>query len=205
MQQRARAHPPLAEDGGDLDHGVDVVARVEKGEALRQHGQQDHAHGPDVDLGRLRRAFEQDFGRAEAAGAGAVGAARGPRVVLGEGGDGGGVLCGVGVFDLGAAPRRGLGADAVGRVGALALGEAEVDEHALLAVDVVEEVGGLDVAVDDAGFVHGFEGGEERGQVGLHVARVHAAEVLTEVLVLVVGKDGDDLVLVAEGGDEGAY
>ena len=204
MQQGAGAHAPFAEDGRDLDHGVDVVARVEEGEALREHGQQDDAGGPDVDLARLRGALEQDLGGAEAAGAGAVGAARGPGVILGVGGHGG-VLGRVRVFDLQAAPRGRLGADAVGSVGALALRKTEVDEHAPLAVDVIQEVGRLDVPVHDAFPVHGVEGGEEGGEVGLHVPGVHPAEVLAEVLVLVVGEDGDDLVLVAEGGNEGAY
>ena len=71
----AGLHALLAEDAGDLDHGVDVVGRVEEGEAARQQGQQDHARGPDVDLGGLRRAFEEDFGGAEAAGSGSVGPA----------------------------------------------------------------------------------------------------------------------------------
>ena len=75
----------------------------------------------------------------------------------------------------------------------------------MLSLDIVEEISGLDVAVDDAFVVDGFEGGEEGVQVDAHVVGGHAAEVFAEVLVLVVGKDGEDLVLVPESGDQGAY
>ena len=82
MHGGAHLHAFPAEDAGDLDHGVDVVGGVEEGEAARQEGQQDDAGGPDVDLGGLRGAFEEDFWGAEAAGAGAVGAAGGAGVVF---------------------------------------------------------------------------------------------------------------------------
>lgn len=75
-------HAAPAEDAGDLDHGVDVVGRVEEGEAAGEDGEEDDAGGPDVDLGRLGGAFEEDFGGAEAPGAGSVGPFGGPGVLF---------------------------------------------------------------------------------------------------------------------------
>ena len=110
--------------------------------------------------GRLIRAFEEDFWRAEAPCAGAVGTPRGTRVVLGVarcGRLGERAVC----LDLGAARGRTGAADAREAVGAFALGEAEVHEDASPAVDVVEEVCGLDVSVEDAMLVHGCQRREE--------------------------------------------
>ena len=120
MQQAGRLQAPVAEDAGELEHGVDVVGRVEEGEAAGEHGEEDDAGGPDVDGGPLGGALEEDFGGAEAAGAGAVGAARGPGVVFGVRGRGA-VQADVGVFDLVDACAGGVLADAVSGVGAFAL------------------------------------------------------------------------------------
>ena len=186
----------------DLDEGLDVVGAVEEGEALAEDGEQDDARGPDVDLGRLLGALEEHLWRAEAPSAGAVGAPRGPGVGLGV------ALLGprlAGDARLGAAAADGgaLVAEAGPRLGALALGEAKVDEHAAPAGRLVEEVGGLDVAVEDAVLVDGLEGGEEGAQVDGRVPDGHVAEVVAEIGVAEVREDGDDLVGVAEGGDEG--
>lgn len=83
VQLRASLHALLPEDGGDLDDRVDIVRRVEKGEALAQDGEEDDAGGPDVDFGRLSGAFEENFGGAKTSCAGSVGPARGPLVVFG--------------------------------------------------------------------------------------------------------------------------
>ncbi len=82
VHRGADLHPLLAEDTGDFNHGVDVVGGVEEREAAGEESQKDHAGRPDVDLGRLRGAFEEDFWGAEAAGSGSVGAAGRSAVVL---------------------------------------------------------------------------------------------------------------------------
>ncbi len=79
-------HALHTENGRDLDDGFDVVSRVEKGETLREDGEEDDASGPNVDFWGLGGAFEEDFWGAEAAGAGAVGAAGGAVVVFGVAG-----------------------------------------------------------------------------------------------------------------------
>lgn len=148
--------------------------------------------------GCLVGAFQQDFRRAEAPRAGAVGAARRPGVVFrvsrcGED-SGGGVELGAVV----GAARAG------GAVGALALGQAKVHQHPAPAADVVQEVRRLDVAVQDAVGVHGGQGGEQRAEVHPHVRHGEVAEVLAEVDVAEVRQHRDHLVLVPEGGDERA-
>ena len=208
MEGRARAHAAFPEDGAKFDEGVNVVGGVEEGEAAGEEGEEDDARGPDVDLGGLGGAFEEDLRGAEAAGSRAIGAAGGAGVVFREA-DGGLVAGGEGFGLLECADREGVevaqaavgggfGAEAALAVGVVGLGEAEVDEDALLARVVVEEVGGFDVAVEDAGFVDAVEGGEEAVEVVSHVADEEVAVVEAEVEMAVVGEDGDDLVEVAE-------
>lgn len=190
MHGGAHLHALLAEDAGDLDHGVDVVGGVEEGEAAGQEGEEDDSRRPDVDLGGLRGAFEEDLGGAEAAGAGPVGAAGGAGVVFrvaGRQADGGGVVVGL----LGGVGERGhvavladvavFEAEAGLPVGALFFREAEVDEDAAPFGVVVEKIGGLDVAVEDAGAVDGVEGGEERVEVMAHVGDEEFTVVEAEV------------------------
>ncbi len=201
----AHLHALPAEDAGHLDHGVDVVGGVEEGEAARQQGQQDHARGPDVDLGGLRRAFEEHFWGAEATGAGPVGAARGPGVVFRvAGGEAGavGLLGGEGEgrhvalsSDVAV-----LEADAGLPVRALLFGEAEVDKDAAPFGVVVQEVGGFDVAVQDPGAVDGVKGREEGVEVVAHVGDEEVAVVEAEVEVAEVGQHGYYLVQMSEGG-----
>lgn len=83
MQQGTISHLLLPEDRSDLNQRVDVVCGIEKGETLAEDGEQDDADRPDVDLGRLRRAFQEHLGSPEPSGAGSVGTAGGPLVVLG--------------------------------------------------------------------------------------------------------------------------
>ena len=73
------------------------------------------------------------------------------------------------------------------RVGALALGKAEVDKDAASMCGRVEEVGGLDVAMQDIMVVDGFEGCKEAVEVVSHVGYGEVAEVFSEVAVLKVG------------------
>jgi hypothetical protein len=82
---------------------------------------------------------------------------------------------------------------------ALLFGEAEVDEDAAAFRVVVEEVGGFDIAVEDAGAVDGMKRGEEGVKVVAHVGDEEVAVVEAEVEVAEVGEDGYDLVKMAEG------
>jgi len=82
---------------------------------------------------------------------------------------------------------------------ALFFGEAEVDEDASPFGMVVEEIGGFDVAMEDAGAVDGVEGREERVEVVTHVGDEEVAVVKAEVEVAKVREDGYDLIEVSEG------
>lgn len=197
-------HPPGAKDGGNLNHGLDVVGAVEEGEAAGHDGEEDDAGGPDVELGGLLGALEQDLGGTEATSSCTVGTAGGTGVVLWiavmratVGKDG--------FFDPGTADVHIIMAEAWLGVDTFPLGKAKVDENATTGSGVVEEIGGLDIAVDDVCVVGKLQGGEETAQIDGHVGGVHAAEVVTEIIVAKVGKDGDDLVGAAEGGDEGTH
>ena len=87
---------------------------------------------------------------------------------------------------------------------ALLLRQTKVDEHAVLSGRVVQEVGGLDIPVEDIVLVRALEGREEGPQVDPDVRDGHVAKVRAEVGVAEIREDGDDLVGVAEGRDEGA-
>lgn len=201
VQVRARLHALGAKDGRDLDHGLDVVGRVEEGEAPREDREQDHARRPDVDLGALVGTLEQHLGRPKPARAGAVRAPRGPRVVLRVAVRGPRVGSDAGLHAAFALVGVLLTETRFG-IGAFAFRQPEVDEHAALLVGLVEEVRGLDVAVDDALEMHGGQGLEERAEVDLHLRDRHLTEVLAEVRVPEVGEHGDDLVCRAERRDE---
>lgn len=135
MRPRTHLHALLAEDAGDLDHGVHIVGGVEEGEAASQQGEEDDARGPDVDLGGLRGAFEEHLWGAEATGAGAIGAAGGAVVVFRVAGGEGGAVGLVGskgqgghvAFFAGVAV---LEAEAWLPVCALFFCQTKVDEHA---------------------------------------------------------------------------
>lgn len=88
---------------------------------------------------------------------------------------------------------------------ALSLGETKVDKDSTRLRGIVEEIGRFDVAVNDAFLVYGCECSEQALEVTAHVGNAHVAVVIAEVAVLVVGQHSDDLVLVAEGGDERTY
>lgn len=56
--------------------------------------------------------------------------------------------------------------------------------------------------MDDVSLMNGSEAGEKGFEVGAHLMHLHVFEVVSKVLVLEVGQDGQDLVMVANGGDE---
>ena len=185
---------------------------MEEGEALGKEGEQNDAAGPYVDGGGLLCAFEQHFGGAEAARAGTVGAA-GRAVVCFRvrGRDGRGVVrvlreCArvYGVCDPVLSLGIGEGTCALVPVCALAFGKSKVNEHAPRVFRFIEEVGRLDVAVQNPAVVDGREGREEAVEVRAHAGDGHAAEVVPEVAVLKVGENSDHLVMMPEGSDEGA-
>lgn len=67
---------------------------------------------------------------------------------------------------------------------------------------IVEEVGGLNIAVKNAVTVYGGQSSEETLEVDTHLRHLHTSEVVAEILMLEVRKDGNDLVLTAKGSDE---
>ena len=86
----------------------------------------------------------------------------------------------------------------------LLLGEAEVDEDAASFFVVVEEVGGFDISVEDAGAVDGVEGGEERVEVITHLEDEEVAVVEAEVKVAEIRENSYDLVMMSEGREQRA-
>ena len=87
---------------------------------------------------------------------------------------------------------------------ALLLGEAEVYEDAASFVVVVEEVGGFDISVEDAGAVDGVKGGEERVEIITHLGDEEVAVVEAEVQVAEIRENGYDLVVMSEGREQRA-
>jgi hypothetical protein len=69
---------------------------------------------------------------------------------------------------------------------------------------VIQEVCGFYVAVQDLVLMDCGEGSKETLEIHTHIADFHVAKVVSEITVLEVWQDRDDLVLVTEGGDEGA-
>jgi hypothetical protein len=85
----------------------------------------------------------------------------------------------------------------------LFFGEAEIDEHAASLGVVVEEVCGLDIAVEDAGAVDRVEGGEKRTEVVAHVGDEEVTVIKAEVEVAEVREDGYDLIEMSKSCQEG--
>jgi hypothetical protein len=83
-------------------------------------------------------------------------------------------------------------------------GETKIDEDAALGGRIVEEVGGLDISVEDLVVVYALESSEKLAEVYRDLRNGHVAEVGAEIPVTKVREDGDDLVGVPEGGDQGA-
>lgn len=198
-----QAHPPVSKHVCNLDHGLDVVGRVEEGEPAGHDGEQDHTSGPDVELGGLLCAFEENLGGTEPTCAGAIGPARRAGVVLWVamvrptvGHDG--------LFQALPPDVRLFMAEAGFGVLALPLCEAKVHEDTALCGGVVEEVCGLDVAMYDTVLVNSCQRREERAEVDGHVGYGHVPEIVSEIMVAEVGEDGDDLICASKGSDQGA-
>jgi hypothetical protein len=75
MEKGDLVHAPLSEDGAELDEGVDVIGRVEKGEAAAQQSEKDDAARPHVENARLGSTLEQNLRSTEPTSAGTVGSA----------------------------------------------------------------------------------------------------------------------------------
>lgn len=203
VQLTGQFHSPGPKKRSDLDHGLDVVGAVEEGKTAGEDGEQNDASGPNVKLGGLLGALEEDLGGAEAASACTVGTTRRSCVIFGVAM----VRTAVGehgALEAGATSGGVVMADAWLGVGAFALGEAKVNKHAAAGLGVVEKVGGLDVTVDDACLVGGFQSGEKAAHVDGHVLGSHGAEVVAKVVVAEVREDGDDLIGAAKSGDQRA-
>lgn len=89
-------------------------------------------------------------------------------------------------------------------IGTFSFGETKIDEHAALGGGIIEEVSGLDISVEDLVVVYALESGKELAEVYRDLGNGHVAEVGAEIPVTKVREDGDDLVGVPEGGDQGA-
>jgi hypothetical protein len=83
--------------------------------------------------------------------------------------------------------------------------KAKVDEDSTRQGGIVEEVGRLDIAVDDLLCVYCSQCSEETPEVESHLGDFHVAVVVAEIGMLKVGQHRNDLVQVAEGGDERTY
>lgn len=197
------AHALVAKDGGYLNHGVDVIGRIEEWKASGQDGQQDHAGGPDVNLCGLFCAFEQHLGGTETTCAGAVGSTRRPGIVFwvavvwaAVGGDS--------VPQALATNSVVLMAEARLCLLTLTLCQTKIYQHPTLRRGVVEKICGLDVSMYNVVGMNCRKGSEEGPEIDGHVGDCHIAEVVAEVVVGKVGQDGDNLVGGAEGGNQGA-
>lgn len=80
MQESSFIHATLAKYAAQLYESINVIGRVEEGEAATEKSKEDNATTPDVDYTSLRCAFEQDFRGAETSGACTVCSARVSRV-----------------------------------------------------------------------------------------------------------------------------
>ena len=106
-------------------------------------------------------------------------------------------------FHLRAPSERRRAAHARSTVGALTFGKTKVDQYSALASDVVEEVRGFDVSVENMMVVDSGECSEEGAEIDAHIGDSKVAKVLAEVGVTEVWQDCDDLVLMTESSDQG--
>ena len=106
-------------------------------------------------------------------------------------------------FHLRAPNERRRAAHARSTVGTLAFGKTKVDQYSALATDVVEEVRGFDVSVENLMVVDSGECSEEGAEIDAHIGDSKVAKVLAEVGVTEVWQDCDDLVLMTESSDQG--
>ena len=74
MEKSSLLHALFAEDGAQLDEGINVISRVEERETFAEEGQENDSTAPVVDQACLPSTFEKDFWGTEATRAGSVGA-----------------------------------------------------------------------------------------------------------------------------------
>ena len=75
VKESSLLHALFAEDGAQLDEGINVISRVEERETLAEEGQEDDSTAPVVDQACLPSTFEKNFWGTEATRAGSGGAA----------------------------------------------------------------------------------------------------------------------------------
>jgi hypothetical protein len=208
MEDSGLAHLLSPEDGRDLQKCINVVCTVEEWKATGQHGQEDDADTPHVERTCLLCAFEQHLRCTETTRTRSIGPTAAAGVVLGIAG---GVVAGllslrihaVGNFVAAVFVRK--MASAVMPVSALTFGETKVNENTTRQGGIVEEVGRLDIAVDNLLCVYCSQRGEEAPEVESHLGDLHVTVVVSEVGVLEVGQHSNDLVKATEGGDQRTY
>lgn len=148
-------------------------------------------------------AFKEDFWSTEAACSCTIGASR--RTCIGlwiSGGSachsGGGGADAFLTFAFREGAHAGFG------VCAFTFSKSKIDEDAAFLGWFVEEVGGFDVAVENAFLVDCCQGSEDGAEVDLAVCNGHLAEVFPEIGMLEIWQHSNDLVGAAHGGDEWA-
>lgn len=70
---------------------------------------------------------------------------------------------------------------------------------------IVEEVCGLDIAVEDLVGMAAVKRREQRTQINRNIWDGHVPEVAPEIAMAEIGQDGNNLVGVPKSGDEGAH
>ena len=208
VQQSSLLHLLPTKDGGNLQQGVNVVGTVEERKAAGEERQENDTRAPHIDYGSLLRALHKHLGSTKTTGSSTVGSTARTRVCFGHAGSrvpGCHLLLPDAMGVLVATILGYKSAVALLPVCAFSLGKTKVDKNAAVQPLVVEKVRGLDIAVQDFSAVHGSQGCEQALHVQTHLGDLHVLVVVAEVLMLEVWENGDDLVLVAKGGDKRAY
>jgi hypothetical protein len=204
-----------AKNGRNLHERLNVVCRVEDRELVREDRHKHDPRRPDINRDRLIRALEEHLWCAEPSRARAVGLDGRPRIFLPEPDApvarlralGRVVYCLLDCCCVASTRARSVQVRARRRSvlarrapwGVVPLRKAKIDEQAIAALVVEQEVGGLDVAVQDAAGVDVLEAAEKAGHVLLDLGWVHERVEVAEIVGAVEREDDHDLILIAEG------
>lgn len=180
MQDSHRPHALLSKNGRNLDHGLDVIRRVEEGEATREDSQENDTDAPNVDLGRLLGALEQNLWGAESSGPCAIRSPGRASVLFGIAV----VWCTAGVEGRTQSRLTGyrvVVANTVGAIATLTLGQTKVDQNTTSSGRVVEKIGGFNITVQNGMGVDTRQRRKQRSEVDGNIRDCHLAEVFAEI------------------------